>query len=68
VAQCVCAGKADVDAFTRQAGCATCAACEQGDARLLRERHSEFYKVIFFDRKKDKIWRARRLGLGRVVN
>ena len=35
MAQCVRAGKADVDACTRRAGCATCAACEQGDARRL---------------------------------
>jgi hypothetical protein len=33
VAQCVRAGKAD--ACTRRAGGATCAACEQGDARRL---------------------------------
>ena len=47
VAQCVRAGKADVDACTRRAGGATCAACEQGDARRLG------VKDLFFCRKKE---------------
>jgi hypothetical protein len=47
VAQCVRAGKADVDACTRRAGGATCAACGQGDARRLG------VKDLFCCRKKE---------------